>query len=765
MKDLLPESLHFLYDEMHEFYQPFYAENINDNLPEEYRLARERIAFEMERFVEENPDTPVILQKARMHEVIAEHFVPTIFPHSPFFYEMGMRIAESWGTPNTNHTGSWVIRDRQKRQQLPEQQFLSLFNTHNHATSTPLWNGHSGFDNDHHCLGYTKILTVGINGILDEIQKRANRAHDSAQSITLEAMERSCRAVLKIALRFRKKAEEMLKTETEPDAIRYLTMIANSANIPENPPQSFYEGLLMVWFLREATASIESVGISVVGHLDRQLYHLYKYDIEHGVIDETAARDLIARWMLPTDVKCHVWDREWPETSTCLELGGCDKNGDVVWNDLTRLFIDVHSQCHLMTPKLNCRYSSDSPKEYLEFMSEKMIAGHNHFAFLNDDVLIPANVEYGKSLEDARLYVNGGCQETMCEGVEHSAGAFYYVNLLQGFSLCMKEKWSVEKDIPEEAAKIIPQPIADCNDFADFYSQFMIKIKNMIKLGAEWRRAVGSNWGEINPCPWFSTTLEGCIENALDYSDGGAKYNISGITLVGLGSLVDSLFAVKKLVFDDQLISLEKLKRILACNWQGHEKLRNKVQHLQRYGHGDAEVDKLSSDVSDQLADFIKTLPNERGEFFQPSYFVYYSFKKMGDYVAATPDGRLDGDMLAQGIAPHRVNAPESFTDVMRTISSIDFCKYPGNAVLDVQLPVGNHMPIDNVVSVMQVFAKLGGPTLQLNSASVDTMKKAQINPEHYQDLVVRISGLSACFVRLTKDVQDEIISRAVMAC
>jgi len=512
-------------------------------------------------------------------------------------------------------------------------------------------------------------------------------------------------------------------------------------------------------------ATLESVGISVIGHPDRQLIDLYRKNLASGVLDEKRARGLIGLWMAPHDVKTFAKEREWPETSTCMMLGGCDEEGGLVWNELTRLFIETHCELNLLNPKLNCRIGADSPDEYLKLLAEKNLAGYNNFALINDDVLIPAQVRYGKSEREARLYVNGGCQETICEGVEHSAGAYYYFNMAETFHLFFCGAGMVDvQELHPSAREAVPVALQSASDFEEFYSKFLVELESAVAKGAEWSVANGVRFSEINPCPLFSATLEGCVAKAEDYKRGGAKYNPSGVSFVGFPDVVNSLHAVRKLVFEEESTTFEDFREVVARNWAGAEALRRRVLSLSRFGHGDSEVDELSRRLAADMARFVRRIPNERGERFQPSFFVYWSFKTFGDQTGATPDGRRSGDILSQGVAPHRENAPENLTDVIRSVSSIDFRDYPGNAVLDIQLPGGNAIPAKSLVALIRTAAMSGIPTLQLNCASREILEDARSHPERHSDLVVRISGLSAMFVKLNECVQDEIISRATYA-
>lgn len=454
---------------------------------------------------------------------------------------------------------------------------------------------------------------------------------------------------------------------------------------------------------------------------------------------------------------------DWPETSTCLELGGCDENGSPVFNDLTRLFIEVHAGLDLLNPKLNCRFSAESDGEYLDLLSRHILRGHNVFALQNDDVLIPACIRAGKSEREARLYVNGGCQETVVEGVEHSAGAYYYFNMPRVLDVCLQPA----PELPEEYSHLaahVPGVIVSAASFEDFYQQFFSALAAAIAAGARFRCEMGRHWPRINPCPLFSSAIKGCLENAQDYTSGSAAYNPSGVCLVGLGTLIDSLHAIDAAVFRQKWLSLDELREALRNNWQGCEPLRARLQSLPKYGHGCEEVDRLAARFCRELATLVRTLPNERGEFFQPSFFVYYVFSGFGAATRATPDGRRNGDLLTQGVGPSHATPADSLTDVVHSLSRIDFADYPGNAVLDVQLPLGDHVEPAVFSAFLRSYAEMRGPTLQPNVVSTDDLIDAQVHPERHQGLTVRMCGLSVRFVLIGRGIQDEIISRAMYA-
>jgi formate C-acetyltransferase len=721
---------------------------------------RARVFGELDAFAAAHPSEPALLLKARNHEVLAEAFEPAVFRHSPFFFETGILPAECWGTPRLPGLHTWMFERRVHLcHDTPPFAHLRAFAGANPA-GPRIWTVNDVFDFDHHCPGYTRILDGGFVGILTEIQEARNRA-DSSGLVFLEAAERSIRAMLRCAERFAEKAEAMLVGEDDPAVRANLRRIAESARrVPLLPPRTFYEGLAALLFVREAMAALEGIGVSVLGHLDRSLGALYEEDLASGRLTHEEAGDLLARWMLHTDVKFHVEDNAWPETSTCLELGGCDADGRPLLNNVTRLVVETHRQYGLINPKLNCRVSSASPPEYLDLLSEAVLAGHNHVAILNDDVLIPANVRMGKSERDARLYVNGGCQETMVEGCEHSAGAYYYFNLARVLDLAVQGPPELPPDFAPEAVAACPQKVEGAS-FEEFYQGFLAQLRVAMHTGARWLCEAAAQWPDVLPCPLLSATLSGCIAAGRDYTAGGAKYNPSGIALVGLGTVVDSLACIKRSVFTEGWLDLAALRHALATDWHGQEALRQRVLGLPRFGRGDEEIDALAGRFSADLTTMVSTMTNERGGPYQASFFVYYAFAHMGALTRATPDGRHAGDPLSQGVAPGRLGSKGTLTDAIRGLSHIDFRDYPGNAVLDAQLPAGRMAPAA-LSAVVRAFVGASAPTLQPNCVSVADLKDAKLHPERHRDLTVRISGLSARFVALAPAVQDEIIARTM---
>lgn len=733
--------------EMKKFYE--YMRCPEDN-PEFIEL-RDKMMMDIENYT-----ASPILVKSRMHTVVAEHFKPVIFKNSPFFYEMGVRQSQNWGTPIYNTSPAGVMYNERRKILDNDEIRNSLYSFKMHDEYN-VYNCVEGFDIDHHTLDYKTIFEKGLNGIISDIDEKLK----TDRSDFYIAAKESCMALIKTAEKFAVAADKKIPECESEKQIKYMKMISRTARrIPGNPPETFYEGLAMIWFLRECVASLEGIGISVLGRVDELLGNLYENDKKSGVITESEVRELLALWMVPTDIKFFLDESEWPETSTCIELGGCDADGNDVYNDVTRLIIEVHEENKFVNPKLNCRYSKQSSDEYLRIIARSMLNKHNNFAFINDDSMISSLIKGGITERDARCYVNGGCQEAMTDGMGHSAGADYYLNLPRILDLSMRKLDVNEKKVTDRAKNIVPRIISDAKTFDEFYDRFIENTDLLISTTLGWLAETGKKHPGIHPCPLFSSMQKGCIESGRDYTAGGAKYNHATTCLCGIGTLADSLYAIKKLVYDNKELSFEEINKILESDWNNNEPLRLKCVNMPKYGHGDHDVDSLAKKFLTDINRIISSVHNERGGKFIVSMFVYSAYKEHGKNVRATPDGRHNGDMLNQGIAPGRVKKAESITNVFETVRNMHYNDIAGNSVLDVVMPFSTALTEDIIVSFIRAAGASGCPTVQLNILSADELKDAQINPDKHKDLMVRVCGLSVYFVTLSKEYQDEVISR-----
>ena len=738
----------------------------DDSCNNKFFAIQKTIFEEMDAFYKENPDTPTTLLKSRLHRLMAKYFEPVIFEQNPFFFEMGMREADSWGLSDIN-PGMWLKKRISEKIHMEhrvvpelEKEFAPVFD----LEALGLCSADSSFDGDHHTLGYTNLFKYGLNGLIRQATEQMEQfdAESNEYYFCLAAIE-SCQAVIAIAEKFADVAvaklthrENVYMNECTDEHFaerekHYLTMIAESAGyIPANPPRTFYEGLSFLLFTREIASTLEAIGVSQLGHVDRLLGPLYEADIAAGRITEEEARELIGIWMLHTDIKFDLEHNSWPETSTCIQLGGCDENGTPVFNMVTRMFMEEHHRLGLINPKLNCRYSSDSPDEYLKSAGEIMLKGHNNFVMINDEIIIPGLIKSGVDEKDARLYVNGGCQETMIEGFGHTEGVAFYASMPRVLDLFLQGDGGA-----------FVKAKSEYNSFDAFYADFMDVLKGFFYKMIDWRNTRQQYYKQLTVAPFFSATQTGCIENGMDYSHGGAKYNFSTISLIGLGTLADSLYAVKSLVFEQKKVTLDELSSILKNNWEGNELLQRLAVSLPKYGHNNKDADAMATKFLSDFTGMLNVKTNERGGTYIPSLFVYYHFETFARCLRATPDGRKAYELISAGAAPGNLRPIKDVTTPVKSMQNVDFTMCGGgSAVLDVKLPLSKSMNAELFTAFIRACGNYHCPTIQPNVVSQEELLDAKLHPENHKNLIVRICGLSAYFVALTNEVQDEIIAR-----
>lgn len=728
---------------------------VDKDVEEKFRTEYERIFSEMDAFYKENPDTPTPLLKSKLHALMAEYCEPIIFLENPFFFELSYNHSRSRGL-NQNTPACWVVQtknDELEKTYPHYAQMTAQFLPYFDRETNNLCSHYDTFDHDHNSLDYKELLSIGIGGIREKAEKRrAEFCFGTDEYNFFSAISESCDAVIKIAHKFGEKAQNLLKTDITDKQRENLELIAKTAKkIPEFPPETLYEALEMLLFMREVTPTLENVAISQFGHVDLLLGEFYERDLVAGKITEKEARCLVTFFMLHTDIKFDVENNKWPESSACIQLGGCDEDGGTVFNGVTRMFIEEHHRQKLLNPKLNCRCSVSSPSEYLELIGKVLLDGHNTFALFNDDVIIPGLVDSGVDVKDARMYTNGGCQEMILEGFGHTEGTAFYISLLRFFDVFLRG---------DDTADII-SPIVNADSFEAFYDKFISEFKSFLNKIIDQRNFRQSFYKNAISSPLFSAMQNGCIESAKDYASGGATYNFSTVALVGLANVVDSLYSIKTLVYDKKRLTLDEFKNILEHNWNGYEDFRREVVKLPKYGHNDAEADALANRLFCDVATLIKSRKNERGGTYLPSIFVYSFNRTFAPCLRATPDGRYDFEYLAVGCGPSTVKPLSDITAPINSIRSVDFGACGGGVVvLDMMLPASDNFGEENFSAFVKACCESGCVTLQPNVLSKEDLIDAKEHPERHKDLFVRVCGLSVYFTALSPEVQDEIISR-----
>ncbi|MBR4865505.1 MAG: hypothetical protein IKU11_02360, partial [Clostridia bacterium] len=560
------------------------------------------------------------------------------------------------------------------------------------------------------------------------------------------------------AERFADRAEAMRAGENDPEARKYLKRIAETARrVPWEAPKTLYEALNTLAFMRKFVGTLEGVGPNTFGRVDVDLFPFYRADLEAGRLNGEEAYELISRFLI-------LWDSHYDhdmamvgyadhELENTYTLGGCDAEGRPVWNDLTEMFLRATREEEIIFPKIKCRFSSESPKAYLDEINRSVIAGTSTILYQNDEATVPALLGTGRSLADARDYAISGCwgiADNGSEKFDHGS----YLNLLKPFEFALhnlRDKM--------EATGLELELYDGCDSFEAFYAVTIRNMKRLFEIRLDTTRRGGHVWHKADALPIFSSTLRDCMEKRQDFTLGGGKYRDDYLLCFGLPNIVDSLLAIKKLVYDGGKYTLEEYLGAVRANWQGYEDMRCEAVATTGFGDGGEESTALGARFHGDLYAIASSIPGTYGGRVNIGHLTYTEIRWWGEKTLATPDGRKNGDYFSQGLTPSRLKKIPSVTDVIATLAGMDASTMAANNVVNIILP-STRMDLNLCEAFLRSVAKSAIMSLQLNVTTREQLLDAQKHPENYPNLIVRVCGFSARFTSLSPQWQEEVLSR-----
>jgi len=708
------------------------------------------------------PELSVMEQKLLQYRVIAREFDPVIFPHCPFYYEPGTMTSVSDGAryakgSNFIQASGWVY---QRNQQVFQDQNPALWER-TQAQKRELLYLICGPYNDvsqHFNFNNRPILEGGLKSVYEKAQAALAETTDPQEREFLQGVMEGMRILRTCAERFADKAVAMLAGEKDPEARENLERIAATARrVPWEAPKTLYEALNTLAFMRKFVGALEGVGPNTFGRVDVDLLHFYKADLEAGRLTREEARGLIGRFLVMWD--CH-YDHDMTmvgyadhELENTYTLGGCDGEGNPVWNDLTQFFLQATREEEVIFPKIKCRFSSESPKAYLDEINRAVIAGTSTILYQNDEATISALLGTGRSLADARDYAISGCWGIADNGSEkYDHGS--YLNRLKPFEFALH----ILRD-KMEATGLDLEAYDGCGSFDEFYAITIRNIRKLFETRLDTTRRGGQVWHKADALPIFSSTLRDCMEKRQDYTLGGGKYRDDYLLCFGLPNIVDSLLAIRKLVYESGKYTLEEYLAAVRANWQGAEELRREAIATTGFGDGGEESTAMGARFQGDLYAIASSIPGTYGGRVHIGHLTYTEIRWWGEKTLATPDGRVSGDYFSQGLTPSRLKKIPSVTDVIRTLAGMDASTMGANNVVNIILP-STRMDLNLCEAFLRSVAKSAIMSLQLNCTTREQLLDAQKKPEQYPNLIVRVCGFSARFTSLSLQWQQEVLSR-----
>ena len=625
-----------------------------------------------------------------------------------------------------------------------------------------------------HTVGSEKIYKKGFQDYKNDIIEARNRldflndkeAFD--KKAQLNAMEICCDAIMILGERYAAYARELAEKET--DEIRKQELLQIAANcdvVPAHAPKTFWQAIQMYWFVHlGVTTELNPWDAYSPGRLDQHLNPFYQKDTEDGILDDEKALELLeCLWVkfnnqpAPPKVGITLKESGTYTDFANLNTGGITPDGENGVNEVSYLILDCMDEMKLVQPNSNVTISKKTPARFLKRACEISRKGWGQPAFYNTEAIIQELLNAGKSIEDARRGGTSGCVETGAFGNEAYILTGYF-NLPKILELTLYNGYDIV------SKKQIGIPLGYAKDFKSYdelYEAYKKQVEHLIDIKIEGSNIIEKIYAEYMPAPFLSIITNDCISRGKDYNAGGARYNTNYIQGVGIGTITDSLAAIKYNVFDEKKFTMEELIEALEHNFEGYDMIANLVRNkTPKYGNDDDYADNIMKDVFNFYQKTVTGRPNMKGGTYRVNMLPTTCHVYFGEVMNASPNGRLAQKPVSEGISPEKgadVNGP---TAVIKSCSKMDHLRTGGTLLNQKFTPsvVKGEEGLDNMANLVRAYFNMDGHHIQFNVIDRETLIRAQQNPDEYKDLIVRVAGYSDHFRNLSKALQDEIIER-----
>ncbi|MBN2365085.1 MAG: glycyl radical protein [Calditrichaeota bacterium] len=584
----------------------------------------------------------------------------------------------------------------------------------------------------------------------------------------LRAMKICAEALIAFAERYAEEAERLALIEKDSARKKELKTIADVCRrVPAEHPRHFHDALQYYWFVHLGVIiELNTWDSFNPGRLDQHLLPFYQAGLADGSLSREKARELLqAFWIKfnnqPAPPKVGVTAQESNTyTDFCLiNIGGVKSDGSDATNELSYLILDVIQEMRLLQPSSMVQISRKNPDRLVKRALEIIKTGYGQPSLFNTEAIIQEMIRQGKSLIDARNGGASGCVETGAFGKEAYilTGYFNLVKILE-ITLNNGNDPRTGKQLGPETGN--PESFAD---FSELFKAFNRQLQHFIDIKIQGNRIIERIYAKYMPAPFMSLLIDDCIPSGRDYNAGGARYNTSYIQGVGLGTITDSMAALKYHVFDKKTVDMTTFLDILKTNFKEHQDFRNTLLHnTPKYGNDDNYADEILTEIFEVCFDAVDGRPNTKGGHYRINLLPTTSHVYFGSVIGATPDGRLAGEPLSEGISPVQGADRNGPTAVLKSASKIDHLRTGGTLLNQKFTPelLADEESLQKMTDLIRAYFKLDGHHIQFNVVTAKTLREAQKHPEKFQDLIVRVAGYSDYFVDLTTELQDEIIRR-----
>lgn len=637
----------------------------------------------------------------------------------------------------------------------------------------------------HYCANYRKVINKGWGFILNECDDKINSLQgkvfdDDAKRFTFwRSIKKVAQGAIILTERYSALVAGAAADEAEgPRKEELRMMAAGLAHIARNPARTYWEGLQQILIYQLMLhADGQSHGITL-GRIDQYVGHFAEAELAAGALTQERAQELADAFILKLGdyfslMRVSTQPNATLATKTkygyvCggqhFTVGGLTRDGKDAANALTLIFLQTYLRLYLADPSISCRVHKNTPYEVWELAVESSKISGGMPIIENDEIIIPALVERGLSQEDANDYCIIGCVEPAGTGTEWpacgSSGAESFCNLAGIMNMAIHNGTNPATGC---SAGLKTGYLYDYATFEEFQEAFLTQLRYFLDWHISFVNFYELAYGEFFPCVSASATMEGCMEKGLDVMRGGAKYNSTGFTALGIGNVADSLMVIKKLIFDEKYCTARDMYNALCNNWKGYEDLQAKIiNEVPHYGNAIDEVDRLAVWALSAFADHMNNARGPRGKW-RGGTFTMTTHLEFGALTMATPDGRTDFSPLAEAISSRQGFDKNGPTAYLTSAAKLPHYKLGNGDQLNIRFSptaVRGETGTKKLIDLIGTYFDEGGMQVQFNVVATDTLHDAQKNPDKYENLIVRIAGFSAFFVEMPKPLQDDFITR-----
>ena len=625
-----------------------------------------------------------------------------------------------------------------------------------------------------HTVGSEKIYKKGFLDYKNDIIEARNNldflndkeAFDKKSQ--LNAMEICCDAIIILGERYAAYARELAAKETDETRKAELLQIAENCDVvPAHAPKTFWQAIQMYWFVHlGVTTELNPWDAYSPGRFDQHLNPFYIKDTEEGILDDEKALELLeCLWVKfnnqPAPPKVGVTLKESGTYTDFANFntGGITPEGENGVNDVSYLILDCMDEMKLLQPSSNVQISKKTPQKFLKRACEISRKGWGQPAFYNTEAIIQELLNAGKTIEDARRGGTSGCVETGAFGNEAYILTGYF-NLPKILELTLYNGYDIV------SKKQIGLPLGYAKDFKSYeelFDAYKKQIEYLVDIKIEGSNVIEKIYAEYMPAPFLSVITNDCISKGKDYNAGGARYNTNYLQGVGIGTITDSLAAIKYNVFDEKKFTMEELIEAMEHNFEGYDMIANLVRNrTPKYGNDDDYADDIMKDVFNFYQKTVTGRPNMKGGTYRINMLPTTCHVYFGEVMNASPNGRLAQKPVSEGISPEKGADTNGPTAVIKSCSKMDHLRTGGTLLNQKFTPsvVKGEEGLDNMANLVRSYFNMDGHHIQFNVIDRETLIQAQKHPDEYKDLIVRVAGYSDHFRNLSKALQDEIIER-----